>query len=137
MLKCVRMNAKIIRKDEVSQAGASVERNVKKAVLFSGAWDGTYAVAVVVVDGIKPKAEVHERAADVWRVMKGSGKFILGGAMQNAEKIREGEWTADEISGGEIGEVGEGDLIDIPAGVPHQIDAVGTRLELQIVKINI
>ena len=57
--------------------------------------------------------------------------------MQNAEKIREGEWTADEISGGEIGEVGEGDLIDIPAGVPHQIDAVGTRLELQIVKINI
>ena len=59
MLKCVRMNAKIIRKDEVSQAGASVERNVKKAVLFSGAWDGTYAVAVVVVDGIKPKAEVH------------------------------------------------------------------------------
>ncbi len=136
VLQCVRMNAKVIRKDEIVHAGASVEQNVKKAVLLSGDWDGKYAVAVVVVDCSKPKAEVHEHAADVWRVMKGSGKFILGGEMQNPEKIREGEWTADEISGGEIVEVGEGDLIDIPAGVPHQIDARGGRLELQIVKIN-
>lgn len=125
----------MIKKNQVAKAAETIGHGIKKSVLLSGAWDGNYAVAVVVVDGIKPKAEVHEHAADVWRVEKGKGKFIIGGSLVLLETIREGELAADVIEGGVVFDVEEGDVIDIPPGIPHQIDATGTRLELLIVKI--
>lgn len=131
------MNLKVIKHDEAVRAGESVGSNIKKSVLLSGAWDGKYAVAVVVVDGIKPKAEVHEHAADVWRVEKGSGKFILGGTLVSPEAVREGELVADTIEGGETFDVVPGDVVDVPPGVAHQIDATQGRLELLITKVNI
>lgn len=130
------MEYKIITNGSIVETASGIEQNVKKAVLFSGAWDGKYAVATVVIDGLKPKAEVHKNAADVWRVLKGHGKFIMGGKLGSAEEIRFGEFSANGIAGGEEHEVSEGDIIDIPPGVPHQIDPQGGRIELLILKIN-
>lgn len=128
---------RVIRKEKIEVACNSVEPSAKKSVLFSGAWDGKYAVAAVVIDGIKPKAEVHEHAADVWRVEKGTGKFVLGGTLVSPETVREGELVADAIEGGETFDVAPGDVIDIPPGVAHQIDATGGRIELLIIKVNV
>lgn len=114
------MKHRIIGTSEIFSAAKTIGKGVKKSSLLSGAWDGKYAVAVVVVDGVKPKAEVHEHAVDVWRVEKGTGKFILGGKLISPEKIRDGEYVADEIDGGETVDIKEGDVIDVPAGVPQK-----------------
>lgn len=137
MCRFATMDYKVIQQTLVESDGASIEKNVKESVLLSGAWDGKYAIAVVVVDGIRPKAEIHEKAVDVWQVLKGNATFVLGGALENLETIREGEHVADAISGGEAFEVGEGDVIDVPPGVPHQIDPKGGRIEFLITKINL
>lgn len=130
------MKWKSVHSEEIERAALGIEPDIKKSVLLSGSWDGNYAVAVVVVDHVKPKAEVHEKATDIWRVLKGKGKFVLGGKLVSPEMVRAGEFVADMIEGGEIIEVSEGDVIDIPSGVPHQINPEGARLELLIIKIN-
>ena len=127
---------RVITKDYIQNAAQEAGRGIKKVELLSGAWDGPYAVASVVIDDVRPDAEVHEHAADVWHVLKGSGKFILGGKLENAKEVRAGEFTASSIRGGIEYEVTDGDVVDIPAGVPHQIDAAGSRLEMLIIKIN-
>ncbi len=90
----------------------------------------------VVVDNVLPKAEVHEKSADVWQVLKGEALFIISGELENKTLHKPNEWVADSIQGGREYSVKTGDVIDIPAGVPHQIDARGRRVELLIVKIN-
>lgn len=131
------MTHTVITSDAIAKATDGIGQNIKKSALLSGAWDGKYAVATVVIDGVKPKAEVHKNAADIWRVLKGRGQFILGGALKNEEQVTEQEFVAETITGGEMFGVSEGDMIDIPAGIPHQIDPQGGRLELLIVKINL
>lgn len=131
------MNYKIINKQEILKIVEGLGKNLKKSVLLSGSWEGPYAIASVVFDNIMPKAELHERAVDVWHVLKGSGKFILGGQLNNPEKIAENEFTGDSIQEGEEFIVRAGDIIDIPAGIAHQVDAGGTRLETIIVKIKL
>lgn len=130
------MDYRILSGKDVDDITLKAPKGVKTVKLFSGAWDGPYAVASVVLDDVLPDAEVHEHAADVWFVQKGRAKFILGGEPQDKKMLRVGEWSASSISGGEIREISEGDIIDIPAGIPHQIDARGWRIEFIIVKVN-
>ncbi len=113
----------------------------KHVILLSGDWKGPYAVAVVVIDDIKASAEVHKTSADVWQVIDGNATFILGGSLlMPTEKISgeliEETIIADTITGGEPIKIFPGDVIDVPPGVPHQIDARGGRVELLINKIN-
>ena len=127
---------KITKKAEIRRTARDIGTAVKQSVLLSGDWKGAYAVGVVVVDHQKGLAEVHEKSVDVWRVLNGTAKFTLGGALKNPQSTTRGELSSDAIENGEEFEVGEGDVIDIPAGVAHQIDASDGRIELLIVKIN-
>lgn len=121
---------------EAAEIELAATPRAKTVKLLSGVWDGPYAVASVVFDNVMADAELHERAADIWIVQKGSAKFILGGELKNPVSLRTGEKTSASIAGGKEQEVAEGDVIDIPPGIPHQIDARGRRIELLIVKVN-
>ena len=121
---------------EAAEIELAATPRAKTVKLLSGVWDGPYAVASVVFDNVMADAELHERAADIWIVQKGSAKFILGGELKNPVSWRTGEKTSASIAGGKEQEVAEGDVIDIPPGIPHQIDARGRRIELLIVKVN-
>lgn len=129
------MHYTLIHKDTLANSGASVGHGVKQSVLLAGGWDKLYAVAVLVIDGVSPKAELHEHDADVFRVISGTGTFILGGTLQNEERTAPGELVGDSILGGERCEVSVGDVLDIPPGVPHQFEVGAGRLELMIVKV--
>lgn len=129
------MEHKVITRQAAEEISAGIPTGVKESRLLSGSWDGPYAIAVVVADNIKPKAEIHKSTADVWCVLSGKGKMILGGKLVEPEFISEIELTSDSIEGGEEIQVAEGDVIDIPPGVAHQFDARGGRLELLILKI--
>lgn len=131
------MNYKVIKSKEVSDLSSKDGEGTKSVNLLSGSWEGPCAVASIVFDNVMPKAEIHEKAIDVWFILNGSGKFILGGQLNNGQKIAENEFTGDSIQGGEEFIVVAGDIIDIPADIAHQVNARGGRLETIIVKAKI
>lgn len=93
-------------------------------------------VGCVIFNNVFPNVEVHMKSSDVWYVVSGEGVFILSGKLENVVKSRPDECAAGSILGGKLRRVKTGDIIDIPAGVPHQIDARGKFLVMLIIKIN-
>lgn len=66
-------------------------------------------------------AEVHEHEADVFVVERGTATIVTGGKVVNPKTEKEGEIRGTSISGGERHTLQTGDIIHIPAGVPHQL----------------
>jgi len=84
--------------------------NVSTTRLLEG---GEFNVNIRHVENATPdnyRTLVHPDTIDVWVVQQGSGTLVTGG-----------ERTATSHSGGEERYIGVGDLVYIPAGVPHGI----------------
>ena len=64
--------------------------------------------------------EVHDRWTDVTVVQAGRGTLLSGGRVTGSRAETPGEHRGGTISGGASRPVGAGDLMIIPAGVPHQ-----------------
>ena len=81
---------------------------------------GSYNVNVRRIRGGET-ALMHPRTTDVYVVREGSGTLVTGGQIvdENGEPIDGPRGAA--IRGGEERVIGAGDLIFIPAGVPHGI----------------
>jgi mannose-6-phosphate isomerase-like protein (cupin superfamily) len=80
---------------------------------------GSYNVNIRRIRGGET-ALMHPRTIDVWVVREGSGTLVTGGQIvdENGEPV---EQRGAAIRGGEEREIDVGDLIFIPAGVPHGI----------------
>ena len=80
---------------------------------------GSYNVNIRRIRGGET-ALMHPRTIDVWVVREGSGTLVTGGQIvdENGQPV---EQRGAAIRGGEEREIGVGDLIFIPAGVPHGI----------------
>jgi mannose-6-phosphate isomerase-like protein (cupin superfamily) len=93
--------------------------------------------SVLLVRRTKPgRAEVHTALTDVWYVIDGGGTLVTGGALQNAKKTEPRELRGNGVSGGVARHIGKGDVIDIPAGVPHWVSRVdGKELVYLTVKV--
>lgn len=70
------------------------------------------------------KADVHTSWTDVWWVVKGGGVLITGGLLVNSHQTAPGEFRGTRISAGEEHHIAAGDLVVIPAGIPHWIRAI-------------
>ncbi len=68
--------------------------------------------------------ELHEREVDVMRVVAGRATVVTGG-----------EIVGDAIEGGTAQELGEGDVIAIPQGVPHQFTDASDPFLYFVVKV--
>ena len=64
--------------------------------------------------------EVHEKQVDVLVMQSGEARLVVGGEVVGARTTAPGEIQGDSIKGGVSRNVGPGDVIHIPAGVPHQ-----------------
>lgn len=125
-----------VGKEKINEIINSVRNQEGKHVFWLSEPEGQYKIGLVVFNNVLPNAEVHTASADVWHVVDGSGTFILGGKLKNGVEKKPNEWVAGSIVGGERKEVAAGDIIDIPAGIPHQIDAQGKFLVMLIIKAN-
>jgi glc operon protein GlcG len=65
------------------------------------------------------QAEIHTRATDVIYVVEGSATFVTGGTAIDAKEIAPNELRGPAIEGGEAHQIGKGDVVVVPAGVPH------------------
>lgn len=66
-------------------------------------------------------SELHAHEADIFVVENGRATIITGGKLVNPHVQKEGEIRGSSISGGERHTLQTGDIIHIPAGVPHQL----------------
>ena len=64
-------------------------------------------------------AEVHTHATDVIYVVEGSATFVTGGTAIDPKEIAPGEVRGRAIEGGDTHLIAKGDVVVIPAGVPH------------------
>ncbi len=81
---------------------------------------GNYFAAMVHREG-NVGAESHEEWADVYVVSTGSGFVETGGTLKGGKSAGPGEVRGGTIEGGTKQKVGPGDIIHIPAKMPHQV----------------
>jgi mannose-6-phosphate isomerase-like protein (cupin superfamily) len=80
--------------------------------------------------------EVHDRWTDVTMVQSGRASLLSGGRVDGSHVESPGEHRGGTITGGTTRAVGPGDLMIIPAGIPHQyVIAPGDSLRYVTVKI--
>jgi mannose-6-phosphate isomerase-like protein (cupin superfamily) len=65
--------------------------------------------------------EWHETQADVFFVQSGSATLLVGGTMLNGETVAPHEKRNGTIQGGTRQKLSVGDVVRIPARVPHQL----------------
>ena len=66
-------------------------------------------------------AEMHEHEADVFVVEHGGATLLSGGKIVKSHTEKPGEIRGGSIEGGERRALNAGDIVHIPAGVPHQV----------------
>jgi len=67
------------------------------------------------------QVEWHETQADVFFVQSGAATLVVGGTMINGETVAPHEKRNGTIQGGTRQKLSAGDVVRIPARVPHQV----------------
>lgn len=103
------------------------------AVLFDGA-GSNYMIHASRRDkaGL---AEVHAKDADIIRVLDGTATLVTGGSVVGQRAIAADEVRGDAIEGGDTRQLAKGDVIVVPAGVPHWFKQVGGPFLYYVVKV--
>jgi mannose-6-phosphate isomerase-like protein (cupin superfamily) len=81
---------------------------------------GTHNI-MLAVRHANGQAELHEKMADVFVVRTGSATLATGGEIVDGKNTAPGEIRGASIRGGTNQDLGPGDVVHIPAGIPHQI----------------
>ena len=81
---------------------------------------GTYNVNIRRLVGSE-SALVHRKTADVWVVREGSGTLVTGGTLVEPKTGSNGDESGSAIRGGVERVIKTGDVVFIPAGVPHGV----------------
>jgi glc operon protein GlcG len=81
------------------------------------------------------EVEHHERVTDVMYVVDGEATVVSGGRMLDCREVAAGEGRAPAIEGGTRHRLSAGDVLAIPAGVPHQFIAVTDPFLYYVVKV--
>jgi glc operon protein GlcG len=65
------------------------------------------------------EAEIHTCATDVIYVVEGTATFVTGGRALDPKEVAPNEIRGRAIEGGEAHQITKGDVVVVPAGVPH------------------
>ncbi len=84
------------------------------------------------MDGV---AEIHTLDTDLIYMLAGSATFVTGGSVPDAKVIEPTELRGSAIVGGDSRRIGKGDVIVVPAGVPHMFTEVQGPLDYYVVKV--
>ena len=79
--------------------------------------------------------EFHDHVIDIMHVVSGSAKVVTGGELRDAREVAPGELRADAVDGGTTHQLAEGDVLVIPAGVPHQFVDVSDPFLYLVTKV--
>lgn len=80
--------------------------------------------------------ELHQNFADLFYILDGHATVLTGGEMVEAKSTGPGEVRGSSVRGGSRQDVKAGDVVHIPAGLPHQmLVSEGESVTYFVVKI--
>jgi mannose-6-phosphate isomerase-like protein (cupin superfamily) len=85
--------------------------------------------------GMAGQVEVHEKETDVLYITDGTATFVTGGTMVGGKMSKPGQMLGTDIQGGETHHLSKGDVIVIPAGIPHWFKEVPQSVSYYVVKV--
>lgn len=94
---------------------------------------GNHSLLAIRRDG-DGEAEVHDTQVDVIFVKSGEGTLVLGGTVVEPRTTGPGEIRGKSIKGGISKKMVAGDIIHVPAKLPHQM-LVPKTLIFEVVKV--
>lgn len=80
-------------------------------------------------------AEMHETQVDIWIVESGEATLVLGGTILEPKTVKPHEVRGRSIEGGSTSQLGPGDIVHIPAKVPHQLK-IGKSFTYTVIKVD-
>jgi glc operon protein GlcG len=81
--------------------------------------------------------EYHVHTVDVMHVVEGTATVVTGGEMVGVRRVGDGEVRAQSVTGGHAHELSVGDVLAVPAGVPHQFTRVSDPFLYFVVKVEV
>lgn len=81
------------------------------------------------------QVEVHDKETDVLYIVEGGATFVVGGKMVGGKSPRPDQWLGTDITGGDTRQLVKGDVIVVPAGVPHWFKEVPKSVSYFVVKV--
>jgi mannose-6-phosphate isomerase-like protein (cupin superfamily) len=79
--------------------------------------------------------EVHDKETDTFYVLDGSATIVTGGTMVGGSVTAPGQHRGTDITGGQAQRLAKGDVMVIPAGVPHWFKEVPSSIDYYVVKV--
>jgi mannose-6-phosphate isomerase-like protein (cupin superfamily) len=70
-------------------------------------------------------AAVHEREAEIFYIIAGTGTLVTGGKLVNETRSNPTNLSGTAVEGGSSRTVSKGDFILVPEGTPHWFSAIG------------
>ena len=80
-------------------------------------------------------AAVHEKDAEMFYIIDGSGTLVTGGKLVDEKRTNATNLSGTAIQGGETKTVSKGDFFVIPEGTPHWFSAVASPVVLMQIKV--
>lgn len=118
--------------DNVTAELAAMERAMKPGQGF--AWrplvSAGSAVAALEIWKKPGRPAVHPDEAEYAVVISGAGTLVSGGTLVDPVVVKPGLTDGARIIGGTTRQLAKGDVVLIPAGVPHWFGIAGSRLVL-------
>lgn len=79
--------------------------------------------------------EIHEKDTDILYVLSGTATLVTGGTVAGARTVAPEEIRGDSSTGGQERRLVPGDVVIVPAGVPHWFKEVPGPLTYYVVKV--
>ena len=81
------------------------------------------------------QVELHDKETDVFYVVDGEATFLTGGKMLGGKVTAPGQWRGTDLQGGQVHHLTKGDVMVIPAGIPHWFKEVPHSVSYFVVKV--
>lgn len=130
--------AQVFSAEQLRAQNAGLVQQAKRSG-SSGATLGDYTThKLMLSDRTKSGgAEVHAHFDDILVITDGGATLITGGTVMDPHTYSGGEIKGKRIENGKSQAISKGDIVDIPAGTPHQLlIAPGMVFSAFVVKVH-
>ncbi len=128
---------RVWKSTDIDSKGAALAKKLDAQKVASEviAADGNRTFMVAHREG-SGLAEVHDTQADIMVISKGQVTMVYGGTVVDGKTTAPGETRGPAIKGGTEVKLGPGDVLHIPAKVPHQMKLEpGTQVTYFVTKV--
>ncbi len=81
------------------------------------------------------QVEIHDKETDVIYMIEGQATFVTGGTVIGQKATKAGQSVGTDIKNGETHHLTKGDVIVVPAGIPHWFKEVPGSVSYYVVKV--